>query len=875
MTLQAELSEQQRIAHLVHEIEMLRLKRKRTYQRHPEGKRFSQDELGNMAYPSYKNMLLARTQRLPDRAALMQIADYLECTPMERNALLRAAQYAPESLLDVQRRKQTTILIGNIFVTSPTSLDVEDAADALRSLWERLEGIIIAHRGIIGERTGNILLALWSTETTSENDPEQAVRAALAMQADLHALSAEWRFGIHTGQVLLQTTEKYGQIQAAGETVNIASHLSHLSPPNSILISHATYSHLRAIFDVSVLDIPASMPLYCVSRLSPVAEPILLHASQELDTPMIGRANELTFLQDAFLSVRETGQQQIITLMAEAGVGKSRLLYEFDEWLCGSAYAPFSFKGRASQSSQEIPYSLLRSMLSFRFQITDDDISDIARQKIEFGFAEVFQNAEDAQKAAHLVSHLLSFNLSDSPYVRDAATDAQEFFEMALAHLSDYVKAIADDHVVVMLLEDIHWADASSLSMLKRLSILLVGCPILIVCTARPDQPGPHAYFGQLPHKTLKLRPLSQQDSYAMLNELLVNVGSISETASEMIISSSSGNPLYIEELVKMLRENGTLFRKAEQWAINNELLLNIQVPTTLTALLQARFDNLPASQQLVLQFASIFGRFFWDGSVKALLGNDPQAPRLVSLIDELCTQKMIFRQKKSTFRGYTEYTFKHALLSDVIYETILKQNRLSYHAAAADWLMTVAARNQRLDEYAGLIAYHFKRADVPEEASKWYWRAGKAAAARFANTEALDYISCSLDLLPATQEVDRYALWATRERVFDALGMREEQSADLNAMFNIAVTMGDIHLQVETIVRQTNYAYLMGKDDEVAQLAKNAIQLAATIGAYDYQASSYVMLGNLLWNQGKYETAHTCFEHALRLTSLPTATQT
>ncbi len=870
MTSQAEPSEQQRITHLVHEIEMLRLKRKRSYTRHPEGKRFSQDELCNTVYPSYKNMLLGRTQRLPDRAALMQIADYLECTPAERNALLRAAQYAPEDLPDQQRRKQTTILMGSVFVTLPAALDLEDAAEIMRSLWERLETIIVAHRGTVAERTGNILLALWSAETTSEDDPEQAIRAALAMQAELQALNAESRIGIHTGQALLQTTGKYGQMQASGDAVNIASHLSHLGPPNSILISQATYSQLRALFDVTPIETPLQTPIYRVDRISPVSVPIMLHGIQEVETPLVGRETELRTLQKAFQTVRTSGSQQILTILAEAGIGKSRLLYEFDGWLERSGEPCFRFKGRASQSSQEIPYSLLRSILSFRFHITDDDFSEIARQKIENGMAEVFPDAETAQRAAHIISHLLSFNLGDSPHVRGAADDAQEFFELALAFLYTYFKTISDTTPVVLMLDDLHWADDSSLILFNRLSSLLANAPVLILCAARPGLSDQRSYLDKT--ITLDLRPLSPPDSHVLLAELLPNVAVVPELLRDLIVHSSGGNPLYIEELVRMLMENGTLFRRDEQWIVDHEQLSNVQVPTTLTALLQTRFDNLSSAQQLLLQLASVFGRVFWDGGVKYLQSNTASEPENLpfsALMEELCHQKMIFRQGKSSFRGYTEYTFKHVLLSDVIYETILKQNRLAYHAAAARWLTTVASKNQRVDEYAGLIAYHLKCADIAEEASTWYRRAGKAAAARFANNEALAYLTCALDLLPPNRDMDRYTLLALRERVHDALGLRDGQAADLNSLFELTRAMGNAYLQVEVIVRQTNYAYLMGNSAEVARLAQDAIHLAQAIGANGYQASSYVMLGNVLWDQGDYEAAHACYEHALRLASL------
>lgn len=871
MTYQSEYTEQQLIIHVVEAIEAIRAKRKRHFQRHPQGKRFSQDELSNVAYPSYKNLLLGRTQRIPDRGALLEIADYLECTPTERNVLLRAAKYASEDVPDAQWRKQVTILVASIFAPVNPTLDLEDVAEVMRTLWNRIEAIIVSHRGMVAEHSGNILLALWSVEITYEDDPERAVRAALAIQAELQSFRAKSQIGIHIGPVLLQTGQN-GHIQVSGETLNIASLLCQIGSQDSTLISQSIYATLHGILDVTTFAANLPFVVFKMVGLKSIAGPILLRGIQEVETSLIGRKEEFSLLQNSFYGVIKSREAQLITIVAEAGIGKSRLLLEFDNWLHHDKQNALLFKGRASQSSQEIPYSLLRSVLSFRFQISDDDFSPNACQKIEEGIGEFIQDAESAQKAAHIISHLLSFNLGDSAHVRDALSDAQEFFEIALAHLVNYFREAAEQFTVVLLLEDLHWADESSITIFQRLCKELATSPILILCTARSGSADRFSYLEseQLPHAVINLQPLSQQGSYQLLDELLDNGRPVPEILRDRIVTSSSGNPLFIEEIVKMLVENGTLAQGTENWNPSNEQLYTLHVPTTLTGLLQARFDNLSRAQQLFLQVASVFGRVFWDGSVKTLwnsVAEESDNVPLAGLIEELCNQKLIFRQRKSTFRGFAEFSFKHVLLSEVIYETILKQDRLRYHAAAANWLTSVASRNERLDEYAGLIAYHFKRANIVDEASNWYQRAGKAAAARFANNEALAYLTYSLELLPIMNQAERYSLLAIRERVYDALGMRNEQGTDLSMMFELTKSLEDIYLQVEVIVRQTNHAYLVGNSIGVAQLAKEAIRLAQSIGAHRYEASSYVMLGNVLWDKGDESTARECYENALHLT--------
>lgn len=879
-------SEAQHLSALVRQIEAIRLRRKRTTPHHPNGKRFSQDELCALAYPSYKNMILARTGRLPDREALLQIADYLECTPGERNDLLRAARYATENLPDLQRRKQATILIANVFMPSSPELDLEDAAQMMSAFRERLETIIVLYGGVVAEQTGTMLVALWSIETTREDDPAQAIRAGLALQGELQTVHAESRIGIHTGQVLLQSSGtsrgsgSSGQLQTAGEAVNLASHLSHRAPPNGLLISGATYSHVQHSFEVARVEETLAVPVYAVLAVKPSSGRILPHRLPDDASPLIGREAEFGALRAALDEVQADDQQRMVILSADAGVGKSRLLQEFDGAL-DTMPEVFSFKGRANQSSQKVPYALLRSMLSFRFQITDDEVSETAHHKIEKGFAEVMPDSEAAQKAAHVISHLLSFNQGDSLHVRNALSDAQEFFEIALAHLARYFMALAATHSVVLMLEDVHWADDSSLTLLGRLSAILADQRVLIVYTRRPDTTRQRLAPTLPPDRvqSIDLQPLSKAESGALVDSLLVNVRAVPDKLRTLVIDNSGGNPLYIEELVKMLMDSGTLFKRSEQqWIVNDDHLTSLQVPSTLTALLQARFEALSPAQQRILQIASVFGRTFWDQAIKALAqqhdarndtrDGEQETPALTLLIGDLCGQKLIVRQRKSTFRGYAEYAFNHALSCAVIYETILKQDRLAYHAAAARWLVGTAARNGRLDEYAGLIAYHFRCAAVANEATAWYWRAGQAAATRFANSEALAYLTCALELTPTDKLAERYPLLAARERVYDALGAREEQAADLETLFATAQTLEDTYLQVEVIVRQTNYAYLMSSSAEVARLARAAIRLAGAIKATQYQASSYVMLGNVLWDEGDQVNANICYDQALRLAS-------
>jgi class 3 adenylate cyclase len=306
--------------------------------------------------------------------------------PLRRElATLKAQAQAAEA-----QRKLVTILFADVsgFTAMSEQMDAEDISQVMNALWQQVDSLIAAHGGRIDKHLGDGVMAIWSAETAREDDPERAIRAALAMQAKVQKATADpksrlstleehisMRIGIHTGPVLLGALGTQGEYTAMGDTVNLTARLEKAAPVGGVLISHDTYRHVRGVFDLQPLE-----PITVKGKADPVQTYLVLQARprafrlgkrgvEGVETRMIGRAAELRTLQQALQTVQRERHLQAITVVGEAGVGKSRLLYEFHSWFDPLPEPWRFFRGRASEEMARTPYALLRNILAFRFEI--------------------------------------------------------------------------------------------------------------------------------------------------------------------------------------------------------------------------------------------------------------------------------------------------------------------------------------------------------------------------------------------------------------------------------------------------------------------------------------------------------------------------
>jgi ABC-type oligopeptide transport system substrate-binding subunit len=498
-----------------------------------------------------------------------------------------------------------------------------------------------------------------------------------------------------------------------------------------------------------------------------------------IETRMVGREAELKHLQEAFYATMEERELQLVTIAGDAGVGKSRLLHEFDIWAEALPERFYYFKGRASQEMQNLPYGLMRDLIAFRFQIQDSDPPAVVRGKLEEGVSGPLGDDENSRRVAHLVAHLVGFEFGDSPHLAGVRDDPQQARDRALASLGDFFKAMAAQSPVLILLEDLHWADDSSLDGLNHLALALAQEPVLIASAARPAlfERRPRWGEGQSSHTRLALQPLSKWDSRRLVAEILQRVEQVPETLRDLVVAGAEGNPFFIEELIKMLVEDGVIVKGEERWRLEPSRLSQVRVPPTLTGVLQARLDRLPLEERTVLQQASVVGRLFWDRAVariNASAGERIEETEVIDRLSALRGREMVFQRETSAFVDAQEYIFKHNMLREVTYESVLKRVRRVYHGLVADWLMEQGG--ERVGEHTGLIAEHLELAGRTVEAVDYLIEAGDRARGLYAHQEAIGAYERALALLKEQGDNERAA------RTLMQLGLTHHTAFDFRA---------------------------------------------------------------------------------------------
>ena len=725
-------------------------------------------------------------------------------------------------------------------------LDPEDTLEIMDGALQRLAFPIMEHGGHVTRFMGDGFKAVFGAPVAREDDPEQAIRAGLSIletsQDIARELEAQWgiqgfqvRLGINTGLVALGgVTEAEDTVM--GKPVNLAARLESAAPPGGLLISHDTYRHVRGVFNVEPLEpilakgFSEPVPVYRVLETKPRAFRVGTLGVEGIETRMVGRHAELQYLQEGLYSAVEEGEGQIVTVIGEAGVGKSRLLYEFQNWIevCGPDVR--FFLGRGRQETQNLPYALLRDTLAFRFQIQESDSVDIVREKVEAGFGEVLGTDESGQMRAHIIGQLLGFDFSASPYLKGVRDDAEQLRNRGLMYLGEYFQTVSAVMPAVVVLEDIHWADDSSLDAVNQLGRSTPQQRLLIVCAARTSLFERRPYWGEglAYHHIMSLQSLSKRESRHLIDEILRRVEQVPPELHQLLMGGAEGNPFYIEELVKMLVEDGVIVTGTDRWRVEPDRLAQVEVPATLTGVLQARLDSLPPDERKALQQASVVGRIFWDEAVHSLSTGAAPADKRTAIRnteDDLATlrqRELIYRREESAFAGTREYTFKHAVLRDVTYESVLKRLRKVYHALVADWLIEHSA--ERSAEFAGLIAEHLLLAGSTQQAFTYLKTAGEAALASYANPEAESYFRRALNLSPT--EAERAVLLSHLGEALSRQGFSDEALQSWRQAIEIFQTLGDSDRMADLYARSSITFWYMGDQEKCWDLCKEALAL-------------------------------------------------
>ncbi len=654
---------------------------------------------------------------------------------------------ADESPGTEDQRKHITILFADVqgFTAMSGEMDPEDVAEVMNSLWARIDQVIIDHGGRVDKHIGDAVMALFGAPVAREDDPERAVAAALEMQETIREeierrgpdmASLRMRVGVNTGLAMLGTVGSTNEYTAIGHTVNLASRLEGLAPAGGVLISRSTMNQVVGLFNVeateplSVKGIEGPVTAFLVKSAKPRAFRVGPREVAGVPTSMVGRDEEIASLK-ALLPpspLDKPGTVNLVTIVGGPGVGKSRLVYEYFTHLEANPHPVWLFRGRAVESSRDTAYAVLRSILNDRFLIADSDTADTARQKLEGGLAEHL--GDDAANAAPFLGHLIGLDYTHHPSVSGLLSEPKLIRDKGFRAFVRFLIGGCESRYLVFLVEDLHWADQESLDFLEFLAHELSDAPTVIMCTARPDllQRRPEWDRERQDHLVIRLEALDGDAIDMMIEDVLQRFSSPPNQLKELIAERSEGNPFFLEELVKMLIDEDVIDVSGAEWTVKLDALSKAKIPDTLTGVLQARLDALPRPERSVLQRASVIGRVFWEQATDHLASaagaKDVESMRMVA--PSLKQHELAYERDPSAFEFTREYVFKHAILHDVAYESVVRRMRRVYHKEVAAWL--IEAAGSRRAEFAGQIADHYDRGGESDEAIDWLITAGDRA---------------------------------------------------------------------------------------------------------------------------------------------------
>ncbi len=682
----------------------------------------------------------------------------------------------------------------------------EAVRPAITALWEAFENIVTAQGGAVFARTDTELLALWGAESTHEDDAEQAVRAALSMQEQMRAASTEllagtddvlpFSIGLHTGLALLTPNRETGLWSASGATLNLANRLMERAE-GTILISHEVFRQTLGVFSVRP-DEPLKtrgrtdlISTYRVLAAKARAFRIGVRGIEGVETRLIGRDAELKTLEKAFLTALEDSETQVVTIVAEAGVGKSRLLYEFDKW---TELRPEIFRilrARAMPDNTERPYGVIRDLIAFRFEILDNDTPGIVRQKMENGVTALI--GADVE-LAHTIGYLCGFDFNESEHIKGRLDDVPGLVRRGRGMFVRLITSLAKIDPATILIDDIHYADEPSLDLLNELFTADAGLRLLVVSTTRPLLYERRESWGsgQPFHKRLDLKPLDKRDSRELVREILQKVGEVPTTLRDLLVERAEGNPYYLEELVKTLSDDRVIVKEdTDHWRVEESRLGALTIPATLLGLLESRLDTLLYPEKLTLQRAAVLGRVFYDRALLALDSADEMSiGGLPGVLHQLTEREFIERRETTAFADTIEYTFHSGLMRDAIYNALLRRQITVYNRAAADWLVAMAG--ERVGEYAPQIANYYEKAGERERAGLILADVGERARTLGALLTAKVQLTRAWLLLPESADEARQTLALNLGRVYRSLGDYADGLQILDQVAMIAQRRGD-----------------------------------------------------------------------------------
>ena len=658
-----------------------------------------------------------------------------------------------------QTRKTVSVLFADIVGSTALAegMDPEAYRSLIQSRFLDIEGTIERYGGRVEKFIGDAIMAVFGVPTANEDDALRAVCAASAIQKELQASGRNdlaMRIAVNTGEVVTSGGE--GRTGVVGDPVNTAARLEKMAPPGGVVIGGDTLRLVRDRVNCESLG-----PTELAGRSEPVDAYLLLAVDpippqeRTYDAPMVGREWELQSLQHALDRVVRDETCMIVTILGPAGIGKSRLVTELFH---RSTDAPRVLNGRCLPYGDGITFWPVTESVTQAAHISDRDSSEDAIEKVRL----LVSSDEDSKLIAGVLSQLLGM----AP-----ATAGQEETFWAIRR---FYEVLASEAPLVLVFDDIHWAEDTFLDLVDHLVENSSGVPMLIICMARPElhELRPSWGGGKLNSITMLIEPLREPETKDLLSGLLGDTSTI-EPLLPAILEAAEGNPYFLEETIAMLAEDGVIEKTDGRWLARGNIS-EIAIPPTINALLTARLDRLPAPERGALELAAVMGKVFASQAVYDLAGGSASAETLGTL-----AKKGLIRLDQDEFAGEEMYRFRHLLIRDVMYQSIPKQRRTVVHEQYASWLIDVLG--ERVSEYDEIIGYHLEQAivyareldqkaeqDLVIRAGTILGRAARRAASRSDSSAAMNLFRRSLQLMPADNEQTPYLLLDLAEVMID-----------------------------------------------------------------------------------------------------------
>ena len=758
------------------------------------------------------------------------------------------AQPAAVAAAVAEERRWTTVLFADLagFTAMSERMDPEDVKAFARRCAEEMSGEIRRFGGTVIDIMGDGVLAVFGAPAAHEDDAERALRAGLAIRdrrfSDAMGRQVPVHVGINTGEVMAGEIgpEERRQYAVLGDTTNTASRLASAAPAGCVFVG--TETHRATHHVVAYRQIPA---LLAKGKREPLAawealQVSAFQASRPLRaTPFVGRVDELALVSGVWAKVVHESRTHLVTVLGEAGIGKSRLVAEIERRLLSDALV---LHGRCLPYGEALGYWALATAVRMAAGIAAEDAAGVARAKLGQAVAQLIGPGlsveADPEKIAQHLALLTGL---------DTAADRQEKADQRTLHASAarFVEALARRGPLCLVFEDIHWADDALLDLVEFVAMRAPAVPLMIVAQARPEllEKRPGWGRGVRGFVTVLLEPLDEGEGSTLLRALCRDRG-VPESLAHELARAAGGNPLFCEELVATVTERG----------------FSGLVPSSIKLSILARLDALPAVERQTLQRAAVLGKAFWEGGLRALGVAEPIGEQLESL-----EQKDLLRaQPRSQLRGEREYQFKHDLICDVAYEMLPRSDRRMLHARAVKWLEDVSA--ERLDELLSVLAYHALQSEQHAVALDYLGRAAERARLAAAHREEAALLAQAFEVAERADRAELVpALRVRRGRAFASVGMWPDARRELEAAL-AGMTHEDAARRAELLVDLSMVCFWSLDTPSLRRYATEAVALAQTLGDVELRAGALAWLAEAQKADGEVRVSLETYRVAIEL---------